>query len=255
MNGAWTKLYREVIGTKQDGEPVFTGCLRLPEERVGDVEVLVIQGSWHRGRNRAICKAWISRETGKLVKLERTFTVAAPSSGFKSGDTAVENFTYDRNLEQPELGVPARDSRCDYVNGAYENTANTGRYTVTVYQFEADGTRTPWLEERYSGRTVVDELKSAPWTKSTIARKLRGPFENGEPLFRQRQLIRSETIFGANTAYYIAEWRRGKFQATMEIWISVDSQKFVVARQRFRAGRSAFPFNDAIIEFSYDQSH
>ncbi|SFI48538.1 MULTISPECIES: hypothetical protein [unclassified Phyllobacterium] len=98
--GAWTRQYRDMLQSMVNNVPRFYGCRRQADEDVGGTAAITITGDWRYEPNFAIAKAWISKQNGKLLKVERTFNVVR-DYGVESGDTATEHFTYDRDQKPP----------------------------------------------------------------------------------------------------------------------------------------------------------
>lgn len=149
------------------------------------------------------------------------------------------------------FGASAEDHRCDYVNRAYENTVNRGRYGISVFQVQPDRSKMLWKEVAFSGRTVTVFLRKKPWTIEIKARTVRELLEDGRPVFTQCHLIKSETVGDKNTAYYLSNWQRGDASATMGIWISVDTKQFVQTRRVFYSDIPD-PFEELIEVYSDD---
>lgn len=97
----WKVVRRKLTGLNEFSVPIFYG--QVPDEFLYNENATVIRANWRRGPNKAISTHWISKTSGKVIKSERTFTVVAPDYIFKSGQTAINKFTYDTNLRAPKL--------------------------------------------------------------------------------------------------------------------------------------------------------
>lgn len=154
------------------------------------------------------------------------------------------------------LAFNGEDKSCYAVNRAYENTRNSGRYSYTLSELQEDGHLRPYMEVRAIDNFIYSRIENGGWGEER-RRPILTPFDanSGLPVFTScKELDDAQTEEGL-ALHYSAYWHRYKWRATIEIWISKTSGKFIKTIRRYDQGAGDLPFPVSVEIMDYDRGH
>ncbi|MBY5465302.1 hypothetical protein [Rhizobium leguminosarum] len=145
---------------------------------------------------------------------------------------------------------PGEDATCEALNRAYEKTANTGTYLITVARLNPDGKVTPFGENLITGRILYFRRQGEQWQMEH--RNVLTTMDGGAPVFRGCHFVGEEIVSGILTRRYTAAWQRRGLSATANAWVSNATGKWVQAIREFELKGSPFWSTKVFEYYDYD---
>ncbi|WP_145965008.1 hypothetical protein [Rhizobium leguminosarum] len=148
------------------------------------------------------------------------------------------------------------DKSCYAVNRAYENMHNSGRFSFTISELQEDGHLRPYMEARAIDDVFYSRIENGVWDEDKRL-PIRTPLDanSGLPIFTSCKEIGDSQTEGEPAFHYSAHWRRYKWSAAIDIWISKASGKFIKTISRYDQGAGEMPFPVAVQIMDYDRAH
>ncbi|WP_117195261.1 COG3904 family protein [Rhizobium terrae] len=100
MNTSWKIWPRVVLGTVENGAPVFRHCLRLLDKVVNGVDAYHFSAAWTRGARRAHAEVWVAKDTLRTLVVELTDGAAKQTLPSRK---VFERFDFSREVVIPTL--------------------------------------------------------------------------------------------------------------------------------------------------------
>ncbi|MBB4114531.1 hypothetical protein FHT80_003882 [Rhizobium sp. BK226] len=162
--------------------------------------------------------------------------------------TPVPTVAEDRRSFGINEPLPGEDPTCSDANRAFENTYNSGRYSSRIYL--ADGSL--FAEFRYNGKTQYQrEEEGGIWSLST--RFPSKTVTDVGPVLADCRLISYEENDNANVRVFSARWHRGRYHASIKIWLSTTDRLVLKTERRFDPGATPFPTQTVVDVFETDR--
>ncbi|MBB3647869.1 hypothetical protein FHX14_004087 [Rhizobium sp. BK619] len=152
--------------------------------------------------------------------------------------------------------LDGEDKSCYAVNRAYENMHNSGRYSFTISELRADGHPIPYMEARARDGIFYSRIENGVWNEDRRF-PIRTPLDanSGLPIFTSCKELEDSHTEGEPAFHYSAHWRRYKWSAAIDIWISKTSGQFIKTISRYDQGAGEMPFPVAVQIMDYDRAH
>ena len=148
--------------------------------------------------------------------------------------------------------LPGEDPTCDKANRALENTYNSGRYSSRIYL--ADSQVGLFSERRYSGRTLYErEEDGGLW--SLLSRGVTTTVTELGPVLTDCKLISYEKYRNTNVGTFSGRWHRGRYHASIKIWLSTTDRLLLKTERIFDPNESPFPARTIMDVYETDRDN
>jgi hypothetical protein len=245
----WVPFDPQDWSTFDQHGPKFTDCSFLENATIGAAPTTHYTARWHNFLASANFDVWISHADGRIVKTVRrhsTWGIRQELFNYDPASSVVPRpqLVEDRRSFGLSDRVEGEDPSCDVVNRAYERTYR-GNLATRVYSVQRDGTIDALGLYRFIGNASYDRRLPGRWHKRH--RGMVKTMDGIGAVFRNCKLVSRPSYGRIPTLLFTVDWARRGYNASSEVWISEQTQKFIKVIRRFR-GKSEDGF-EVLMDF------
>ncbi|MGV1867600.1 MULTISPECIES: hypothetical protein [unclassified Rhizobium] len=154
-----------------------------------------------------------------------------------------------------DANTTLEDNSCEVVNRAYDKMVNTGRWSTDSFWLYPNGNTVLFLHTVYFDRRRFSQRDGQGWLNhERLVRSSIDPSRNTS-VFRACEFHGVETVRGEPAFFFTADWQREKETASIEIWISKASGRFVENILHYRPKLAWSDVSDVWQTMDYDRAH
>jgi hypothetical protein len=159
----------------------------------------------------------------------------------------------ERTIHEVNTGM--EDKSCSEVNRAYDSMNNSGRWSTDVFWLYPNGNTELYLHTVFFDRRRFEQRDGSMWSNhERLPLRLRNDSISRKPIFTACQSHGVQTVRGESALFFTADWQKENVTASIEIWISTSSGKFVKTVLHYQPKLTWSDVSDVVQTMDFDRS-